>query len=132
MPLRPSTDPRSRSKGNRDLSLLPFLAPRHWPYWLILALLRAVALLPYRVQLIIGRVLGFIVRKTMRRGRTIAKRNLELCFPELGADERARLLERHLSAIGMSFVDMAIGWFMPMRRLRRIVKISGKEHLDRA
>jgi KDO2-lipid IV(A) lauroyltransferase len=27
---------------------------------------------------------------------------------------------------------MAIGWFMPMRRLRRIVKISGKEHLDRA
>jgi KDO2-lipid IV(A) lauroyltransferase len=123
----------TRGLDDRDgRSLLSLLAPRYWHYWLILAMLRSIALLPYRVQLGIGRALGFLVRKTMRRGRRIAQRNLQLCFPELSSDERARLLERHLSAVGMSVVDMAIGWFMPMGRLRRLVKITGQEHLERA
>jgi KDO2-lipid IV(A) lauroyltransferase len=57
---------------------------------------------------------------------------LELCFKDLGAAERQTLLERHFEAVGMSFVEMGVGWFTPIERLLQRVTIVGREHLDAA
>src|SRR6185436_18132046 len=56
----------------------------------------------------------------------------ELCFPELSAEERGALLRRHFEAVGMSFVEMGVGWFTPIDRLLKRVDVVGREHLDRA
>jgi KDO2-lipid IV(A) lauroyltransferase len=42
------------------------------------------------------------------------------------------LLERHFEAVGMSFVEMGIGWFTPIERLLERVAVHGREHLERA
>ena len=95
-----------------DLSLARFWAPRYWPTWLLWAAMRLVARLPTAWQQTIGVHLGrWLGRLPLRQVRT-ARRNLELCFPKLPASERAALVARHLEAVGLSFVDMAIGWFM--------------------
>ena len=44
----------------------------------------------------------------------------------------ARLLDLHFEAVGMSFLEMAIGWCWPIDRLLEIVRIEGREHLERA
>lgn len=123
---------RARSRITAGPSLAPFVAPRYWPTWLLWLALRAVAALPFRAQLAVGRALGRAVPLVMRRQHRIAARNLELCFPGLSDAERARLLARHCEAVGMSFVEMGIGWFAPLERLRRLVRVEGREHLDRA
>jgi len=115
-----------------ELSFRSFTAPKFWPYWLLWGMLRLVALLPFEVQMAIGRIFGFVARKTMKREHRIAQRNLELCFPQLDTDQRAELLDKHFESIGISFVEMGIGWFTPMRRLRRRVVVNGKEHLENA
>jgi KDO2-lipid IV(A) lauroyltransferase len=115
-----------------DLSFKPFGAPRFWPYWLAWFAMRGVASLPYRAQRSIGALLGQLAWITMRRRKRIALRNLEICFPELTTGERATLLRKHFAAIGMSFVEMGMGWFMPQSRLRSLCKINGIEHLDAA
>ena len=115
-----------------ELSLARFRAPRYWPTWVLLGVLKLVARLPFRLQLGIGRALGAALPVLMPRRRRVVAINLATCFPELSAKERAALLQEHFRAIGISFVEMAIGWFSPVERLRELIRITGLEHLERA
>lgn len=127
--LRPETvEPMSRD----ELSLRGFGAPRYWPTWALWLSLQLTSRLPFRVQLAIGRGLGRRLKLLMRRQRKIARRNIEICFPDLSPAEREALLDRHFESIGMSFIEMGIGWFTPLDRLRKLIRVEGQEHLDRA
>jgi KDO2-lipid IV(A) lauroyltransferase len=90
------------------------------------------ARLPPRGQRHLGRALGALLRRVKRREHRIAARNLELCFKHLDAAERRALLARHFEAVGMSFVEMGVGWFTPIERLLKRVTIVGREHLEAA
>jgi KDO2-lipid IV(A) lauroyltransferase len=115
-----------------DLSLARFWTPRYWPTWMLLLAMRAIAGLPFRWQLAIGKRFGRVLRRFKRREDRTAAINLELCFPELSAAERAVLVDRHFEAVGMSFVEMGIGWFWPIQRLLERVRIAGAEHVEHA
>jgi KDO2-lipid IV(A) lauroyltransferase len=115
-----------------DLSLARFRAPRYWPTWILLGALKLVAKLPFPVQLALGRGLGNALRVLLRKRRKVVEINLAACFPELSAADRADLLRRHFEALGMSFVEMGIGWFSPVSRLRKLVRVEGIEHFARA
>jgi KDO2-lipid IV(A) lauroyltransferase len=98
--------------------------------WVLLGCLHAAAKLPRRWQAGVGRTLGRLLRRLKRREQRVARRNLELCFGHLSVAEQRRLLDRHFEAVGMSFVEMGIGWFTPIDRLLERVTIHGREHLD--
>ena len=115
-----------------ELSLAPFWGPRYWPTWALLGFVYCAAKLPPAWQIKVGRSLGRLLRRVKKRQEHVARRNIELCFPHLGAAEQHELLERHFEAVGMSFVEMGIGWFTPIERLLQRVDIHGREHLERA
>ena len=48
-----------------------------------MGLLRLVCLLPHRVALAIGRLLGRVRTRVGGSRRAIVRRNIELCFPDL-------------------------------------------------
>ncbi len=114
-----------------ELSLSRFRAPRYWPAWLLWLLMRSVVLLPFRWQIRIGKALGRLAGRFNTRERRNALRNLEVCFPELSVEQRQTLLRQHFEAIGASFVEMGLGWFAPIERLRRLVVINGREHMEK-
>ncbi|WP_061288880.1 lipid A biosynthesis lauroyl acyltransferase [Azotobacter vinelandii] len=109
-----------------------FLHPRFWGLWLALGLFWLVAQLPYAWLLRLGRWLGALTYRLAGSRRRIARRNLELCFPELSADERERLLRENFASMGIAFFEMAISWWWPRRRLARLAHVEGLEHLQRA
>jgi KDO2-lipid IV(A) lauroyltransferase len=119
-------------KFPEELSLAPFWGPRYWPMWVLLGLMHGAAKLSPRWQLKVGRSFGRLLRRVKARQRRVARRNIELCFPTLSAAEKRSLLERHFEAVGMSFVEMGVGWFTPIDRLLERVEIHGREHLERA
>ena len=92
--------------------------------------MRGCALLPLPVLARVGEGLGTLARHLLRRRRQIAATNLRLCFPELSEDERARLLAAHFRVLGRSFLERGLAWWASPARLRRIVHIEGREHLD--
>jgi KDO2-lipid IV(A) lauroyltransferase len=94
--------------------------------------LRAAAPWPVRLQVRTAKRLGRMLVPLRRRQLAIAARNLQVCFPELSAAERSRLLTRHAESLGASFAEMAIGWFAPIDRLRRHIRVEGREHLEKA
>lgn len=106
--------------------------PRWWPTWIGLGLLWLLALTPWRFQLALGRGLGRVLHACARERRRIAAINLALCFPELSAAEHRRWLRANFEALGISLFEMATGWWGPERRLRRLGRIVGREHLDAA
>ncbi|MDV7211877.1 lipid A biosynthesis lauroyl acyltransferase [Azotobacter beijerinckii] len=109
-----------------------FFHPRFWGLWLGLGLFWLVAQLPYAWLLRLGRGLGALTYRLAGSRRRIARRNLELCFPDLSAAERERLVMENFASMGIAFFEMAISWWWPRQRLSRLAHIEGLEHLQRA
>jgi lipid A biosynthesis lauroyl/palmitoleoyl acyltransferase len=106
--------------------------PRYWPAWLALGLLWLFSRLPLVAVWAVGGALGEVLRALHARGRRVAARNLQLCFPHLSPAERARLVRRHYRALGRAVVGTGFGWWAPPARQRRLVRIRDREHYDRA
>lgn len=109
-----------------------FMAPRYWPVWLGLVLMKCMAALPFRWQLAVGGQMGRLLGKIARRRRRIAAINLELCFPEWSPAERNTLLEQHFAALGIGLFETAMAWWAPDEKLRGLARVEGAEHLERA
>ena len=88
-----------------------YLAPRYWPVWLGLGLMKIMAMLPFRWQLAMGRQIGYWIGRIAKRRRRIAQINLGLCFPELSQSEQAALLEAHFEALGIGLFETAMAWW---------------------
>lgn len=112
--------------------LYRFGAPRFWPTWLGLGIFRLLVLLPYRAQIALGRLLGRLAVRLAHGRRSIVQTNLRLCFPQLSAAEREQILRRHFESLGMSFFELGLGWWASDRRVGRLVRIEGLQHLRQA
>jgi KDO2-lipid IV(A) lauroyltransferase len=112
--------------------LYSFWRPRYWGAWALYLWLRFTAALPLRVALTLYRWIGRILYRTSSHQRRIVRRNIELCFPELSAEDREQLARRYFESLGMSLAECAFAWFAADRRLAGRFAITGLEHLHRA
>jgi KDO2-lipid IV(A) lauroyltransferase len=108
------------------------LAPRYWPTWLGIGCLRLIEPLPYSWQLQIGGLIGRIVRLLPLSYVRIARRNIEICLPELSPDAREALLKRHFESLGIGLCETAITWWSDGERVRSLAQVEGLDHLQRA
>lgn len=107
--------------------------PRHWLSWLGVGAILVMARLPYRVLLALGGTAGWLAARLLRSRRRVAERNLALCFPELGAEQRAALLEENLRDTGRMLAEFALAWMGTDRALARVpMTLDGLEHLEAA
>lgn len=110
----------------------PYLAPRYWPTWLGLGLLRLAIVLPYRLLLRLGTGIGVLAYATLPRRRRIVQANIRLAFPHLTPSEQQQLVKAHFRSAGMAVVETPLAWWGSERRLRRLYQIEGWEHLQAA
>jgi KDO2-lipid IV(A) lauroyltransferase len=73
-----------------------------------------------------------LLQVTLRTRRTIAARNLALCFPELDAASRDTLLRKHFAALGIGVFEFARAWWGLIAPLRHGLQLEGLEHLAAA
>jgi KDO2-lipid IV(A) lauroyltransferase len=107
------------------------LSPANWPAWIGLGIIWLIARLPYRALRALGRMLGVVTAHLRGERRYVAQRNLEICFPEMAAAERARLLRATLADLGFMLVEFALAWMASDRGIARVpCSIAGLEHLE--
>ncbi len=94
--------------------------------------MRLFAVMHYAVQLFIGRRLGDLMYLLIPRRRQDAGINIELCFPELDARARQKLLRLSFQSAGISVTESAFSWWGSETRLRRMYRLEGIEHLNDA
>lgn len=110
-----------------------FLAPRYWFTWVGLGITWALAQLPYRWLMRLGRVLGRVMGALPGGRRHIATVNLSLCFPGFTAAQREEVLRKHFESLGMALMETALCWWASPARLHSLlVQVQGLEYLEKA
>ena len=91
------------------------------------------ARLPRRARLGLAHRLGDLAWVLVPRARRVARRNLEIAFPEYTAVQRRRLLRAHFHALGEALLELGPLWLWPLpRALGLIREIKGAEAVDAA
>jgi KDO2-lipid IV(A) lauroyltransferase len=107
-------------------------APKWWPTWIAIGILRVLEPLPFPVLVWLGRRLGGLVARLPLPYTRIVKVNLDLCFPDLTPRERRRIAVEHFRSAGISIFETAMSWWSPLSRIRKLTTLEGAEHLDAA
>ena len=111
---------------------LQLLKPRYWSTWLALGTLRLFEPLPFAVLIVLGRMIGGLLAILPLSFVRIARRNLELCFPERSVAERESILREHFKSVGIGLFETAMSWWSSDERIRKLGTFEGQEHLDAA
>ena len=110
-----------------------FLTPKYWLTWLSIAFLYLLSWLPYRLQIVLGRLLGKLVYRFVKKRRKIAEVNIALAFPELSAEEQTKLVKENLEHTGIAVFESGMAWWWPQWRAKKhFGGIKGYEHIDNA
>lgn len=100
---------------------------------LMRAALRLLAWLPLRYAQGIGGTVGRLAGLIPNGLRRVAETNLALCFPELSARNRRRLLAQTLAETGRTAAEMGALWLWPAPRVLALVReVPGDEVLTQA
>ena len=121
---------QSRPRSSREASGTSIWAPRYWPSWIVVGLFKLLALLPFRLQVALGRGLGGIGYRLAWGRRQVARANLALCLPEYDSRARERLLREHFGWLGVAAVCQGVCWTASPSRLSRIVQLRNRERID--
>jgi Kdo2-lipid IVA lauroyltransferase/acyltransferase len=108
------------------------LRPRFLPTWIGLGLLRLLEPLPFSLQIMLGRAAGSVLAVLPLSFVRIARRNLELCFPDKPAQERESILRAHFRSVAIGLFETAMSWWSSDERIRSLGTLDGQEHLDAA
>jgi Kdo2-lipid IVA lauroyltransferase/acyltransferase len=90
-----------------------------------IAFLWLVHWLPASWQSGIGALVGAMACRLAAGRRRVARRNLELCMPELDQTARERLVRDHFRWLGRSIVERGLLWYAPRERLMRLIEVDG-------
>ncbi|WP_415895534.1 LpxL/LpxP family Kdo(2)-lipid IV(A) lauroyl/palmitoleoyl acyltransferase [Neptuniibacter sp. PT34_22] len=109
-----------------------FLAPKYWPTWLGVILLRMLALLPFKMGLAFGRLLGLALYYLLPKRRHITTVNCQLCFPELNESEQKKFVREVFKNNSIGLVETAWSYWGNKKALQDRTEYRGFELLDDA
>ncbi|MEL7310852.1 MAG: lysophospholipid acyltransferase family protein [Pseudomonadota bacterium] len=97
-----------------------------------LAALRVMSWLPWRVQCLVGALIGRTLPVLLRRRVTIARDNLARVYPHLSDSERQDLLLQHRQELGISLFQTAVAWWSRDQRILKWTDVRGLGNLNAA
>lgn len=116
----------------RNTDYRAYLSPRWWPTWLLVGMMWSLARLPLPAQWMLGRCIGDLLWRALKRRRHITEVNIRLCFPELTASEQDELVRRAFQSNGIGLLELGLAWFRDPRDFLPITRVHGLEHVEAA
>ena len=99
---------------------------------LLLSLLpRLIAALPQRGRLALGRSMGWLMARLLRKRRRVMHANIAVAFPDWNVSAQQALVESHFRRLGEGICEGFWGWFGNLERVPDY-RIIGLEHLEAA
>ncbi len=121
--------------GKRNLSSRvndSHYAPRYWLSWLVVGLSWLLAKIPGALQRSLSRGLARLLIKVRSSRTKTIRRNIELCFPDLSAQQQLELAEKNLASTILLLFDLLdLIWGDPADIEQR-GELHGEEHLRKA
>ncbi len=96
-----------------------------WLVRLALALLWLLHFLPLGLLTRVSRGFGMLLFWLGHERRRIARRNLQLCFPDQPEADREALLREHFKLLARSLLERGVLWHASPARLKRLIHVEG-------
>lgn len=109
--------------------LYHYWTPNYWYLWLVLGFLRVTSLLSYNVQLRFFKAVGRLMHRFDTRRRLTTRRNIQICLPELSAEQRNALVLAHYESLGASMVEFGLARWSSHEKVYAMSQIEGAENL---
>ena len=116
----------------RDLDYRHYLGFRYWPTWFLLALCKVVSMLPLSMQYHLGRILGNLAFRLLKKRRAVTQINIANCFPELSEPEQEQLVRHCFRSNGIGLIEALRSWYADPGLLAKRTRFHGLEHLHAA
>ena len=113
-------------------SINPAFKPKYWPTWIGLALLRLICFLPYPVLMHMGKGIGLLAYKVIKKRKRIAQINIDACFPELSQLEREALTKEAIVNTGIGIMEGFYSWWTPFETLNAKGTLHGADIVRKA
>ncbi len=92
--------------------------------------IRIIGNLPYKLLLLFGKGLGYLMLSLASNRRDIAEQNLRVCFPEHSEQQLKQLLKEHFISTGIGLMETAYCWSVDPNRLLAHSTLRGQQHLS--
>jgi len=86
--------------------------------------------MPFKVQWQISRGLAWLTYNLAKSRRRIAEVNVDICFPDLSAEEKEALVKEIFHENMQGYLDSGTAWFGNYKRFKPTLEVRGKEHFD--
>lgn len=117
---------------DKSLQLSSYLAPKHWPLWFAIGVLRLAIFLPTAILHATGSAIGLLIYHVVPSRRRVARINIKQAYPDFSDKEIDQLNKKAFSSLGISIFETGIAWFTKSEKLQKQCQIEGKEYLDQA
>lgn len=111
---------------------LSIMHPRYWLTWFGLGVLFLLVKLPFPLLQKLGTWMGRVSMRFLQRRIRITRRNLELCFPDMPADQREMHIVKNFESLGMGLLETGMAWFWSDRRVKHWFTVNGLHNLKAA
>ena len=96
------------------------------------SLLGAIGALPLETSMRFGKSLGRFLGSRFPKLQKTARRNLEIAFPEMSAEEKDKIVLGTFESMGRHLGFVSHFRKFKLEDVRNVVEVVGKEHFDRA
>lgn len=86
--------------------------------------------LPFPVLVWIGNGLGWLLYQLASERRNVGAINLRLCFPDMSAMQRERLLRDHFKLFARGLIERTILFWASEARICSLIRVEGVEHFN--
>ncbi|MEC7596305.1 MAG: lipid A biosynthesis acyltransferase [Pseudomonadota bacterium] len=104
-----------------------FIHPKFIPTWILILLMRAGVFIPFKAQVLIGKVIGRLLYPFMHKLRSTAYSNISHCFPDKKQTQVNLLVKRHFEAIGVSFFETANAYYGTNHKISKLLTITNEQ-----
>lgn len=105
-----------------------FFHPKYWGVWFGAAVLYIITWLPLSIIKLLARVIAKLITAFVPKRIQVARRNLELCYPQWSAEKRAKVLKDNIFRTSMGLFETGMGWWWPEWRVRQHAEVEGLEN----
>jgi len=109
-----------------------FIHPKYFPTWILIFLMRVGVLIPFRLQVFFGKIIGKLIYPFMTELRKTAYSNISNCFPEKKQPQVTLLVKQHFEAIGISLFETANAYYASDKKIKKMLTINNEQHFTEA
>ena len=109
-----------------------FIHPKYFPTWILVLLMRVGVFIPFRLQVLFGKIIGKLIYPVMTELRKTAYSNISNCFPDKKQPQVTLLVKQHFEAIGISLFETANAYFASDKKIKKMLIIVNEQHFTEA